>query len=110
MKLEIASPDPLRILASTKAVMENAKYITINQDAVQQNASRVGQYLKSHADFPDHGHRLTGDYKTDVQLIFFESMLGFCFWALPGQPKWAIEMPDGEKVDGWYGVCAAFKR
>ena len=110
MKLEIASPDPLRILASTKAVMENAKYITINQDAVQQNASRVGQYLKSHVDFPDHGHRLTGDYKTDVQLIFFESMLGFCFWALPGQPKWAIEMPDGEKVDGWYGVCAAFKR
>src|SRR3989344_9440324 len=60
--------------------------------------------------FPDHGHRLTGDFKTDIQLIFFESMMGFCFWSLPGQPKWGIELQNGEKVDGWYGVCTSFKR
>lgn len=110
MNLEITTPDPFNILASTKAVMDNAKRVVINEKAVEQNARRIGEYLKEHADFPDHGHRLTGDFETDAQLIFFESMMGFSFWSLPGQPKWAIEMPDGEKVDGWYGVCAAFQR
>lgn len=110
MNLEITTPDPFNILASTKAVMDNAQHVAINEKAVMQNALRIGEYLKEHVDFPDNGHRLTGDFRTDVQLIFFESMMGFCFWSLPGQPKWAIETSDGEKVDGWYGVCAAFQR
>lgn len=110
MSYEIITPDPFNILASTKAVMERAKHVAINGKAVEQNARWIGEYLKEHADFPDHGHRLTGDFETDVQLIFFESMMGFCFWTLPKQPKWAIDMPDGEKADGWYGVCAAFQR
>lgn len=109
-KLQIMTPDPFNILASTKEVMDNAKHVSLNRGAVEQNSKRIGEYLKEHHDFPDHGHRLTGNFETDVQLIFFESMMGFCFWSLPGQPKWAIEMPDGEKVDGWYGVCAAFQR
>jgi len=110
MNLEITRLDPFQILASTKAVMENAEFVGLNQGAMERNAARIGEYLKEHAEFPDHGHRLTGDFETDVQLIFFESMMGFCFWALQGEAKWGIELADGEKVDGWYGVCAAFKR
>ena len=92
MELEIKTPDPFKILASTMAVMENAKYVMLNQKAVEDNVAHIGEYLKEHSDFPDHGHRLTGDFKTDVQLIFFESMMGFCFWALPREPKWGIEL------------------
>lgn len=110
MKLKITRSDPFNILSSTKVVMENAKHVMLNQKAVELNVAQIDKYLKEHADFPDHGHRLTGDFKTDAQLIFFESMMAFCFWALPGEPKWGIELPGGEKLDGWYGVCAAFKR
>lgn len=110
MNLEITAPDPFRILASTRVVMEKAKFIAINQNAVAENATKIERYLKKYSDFPDHGHHLTGDFKTDIQLIFFESMMAFCFWALPGEPKWGIGLPNDEKVDGWYGVCAAFKR
>lgn len=110
MNLTIATPDPFTILASTKAVMENARFVALNRKAVEQTAVEIREYLKEHSDFRDHGHRLTGDFKTDAQLIFFESMMGFCFWALPGKPKWSIELQGGEKVDGWYGVCAAFTR
>ncbi len=90
--------------------MENAKHVGLNHDAVVQNAKQIGEYLKDNPDFPDHGHRLTGDLSRDAQLIFFESMMGFCFWSLPGRPKWSIELSNGETIDGWYGVCAAFQR
>lgn len=110
MKLIIARPDPFKILTSTKFVMEHAKYVKLNQQAVEEHAVKIGKYLKEHEEFPELGNRLSGDYKTDVQLIFFQSMMGFCFWAMPGEPKWTIEMPDGEMVDGWYAVCAAFQR
>lgn len=110
MNLRVSRSDPFKVLSSTKLVMERARDVKINQEAVDKQVGQIGDFLKKHLDFPDHGHRLTGDYETDVQLIFFESMLGFCFWALPGEAKWAIEMPDGEKVDGWYGVAAAFQR
>lgn len=110
MKLEITRPDPFNILSSTKFVIENAKYVTLNQKAVNSNIVRIDKFLKEHAEFPDHGHHLTGELEKDLQLIFFESMMGFCFWTLPGQPKWGIELSNGEKVDGWYGVCASFKR
>ncbi|MDP2641171.1 MAG: queuosine salvage family protein [Candidatus Yanofskybacteria bacterium] len=110
MNFPITKPDPFHILASSKNVMEQAKFVSISQQAVGENVKKIGEYLKEHADFPDHGHWLTGDYETDLQLIFFENMMGFCFWTIPGKPKWGIEMPNGEKVDGWYGVCASFKR
>lgn len=110
MNFKITTSDPFNILASTKLVMQNAKFVKLNEAAVEKSVEWIGKYLKQHSDFPDHGHNLTGDFKTDAQLVFFESMMGFCFWALPGEPKWAVEMPDGKKVDGWYGVCAAFKR
>lgn len=110
MNFPITKSDPFGILGSTKQVLEEAKFVSISEKAVEDNAARIAEYLKEYADFPDHGHRLTGNFETDLQLIFFESMLGFCFWALPGKPKWSIEMPDGEKLDGWYGLCASFKR
>lgn len=110
MDFTVVTPDPFGILASTKAVMESARFVRLNKKAVEQTAVDIREYLKEHSDFPDRGHRLTGDFKTDAQLIFFESMMGFCFWVLPGKPKWGIELQDGEKVDGWYGVCAAFRR
>ncbi len=110
MEFSTTKPDPFRILASTKRVLEEAKFVSLNTKAVNENVQRIDEYLKEREDFPDHGHRLTGNFETDVQLIFFESAMGFCFWAKPGEPKWGIEMPDGEKVDGWYGVAASFKR
>lgn len=110
MNLTITRPDSFHILASTKAVMEGARFVSVDEGALQKSTEQIREYLKDRAEFPDHSKGLTGDFDTDAQLIFFESMLAFCFWALPGKPKWAIEMPDGEKVDGWYGVCASFKR
>ena len=110
MNFSITRPDPFGILASTKSVMEHAKFVSVDQAVVQENANKVGEYLKERMEFPDHKHRLTGDFETDAQMTFFETMVAFCFWALPGKPKWAIKMPDGEKVDGWYGVAAAFQR
>lgn len=110
MTFEIETPDPFNILGSTKAVMQKAKFVSLNQKAAGETAGKVSVYLEKSPDFPDHGHHLVGDFKTDTQLIFFESMMAFCFWSLPGRPKWGIELSSGEKVDGWYGVCAAFKK
>lgn len=109
MKLSVTSPDPFHILASTKVVMEGAKFVSLNEKALKDTAKKIEAYLKGHADFSDQGHHIVGDYQTDAQLIFFESMMAFCFWSLPGKAKWCIELGNGEKVDGWYGACAAFQ-
>lgn len=110
MNLRIVRSDPFDILSSTKKVIENAKHVTINKNSLAKTAKQIEKHLKENADFKDHGHNLTGAFKTDVQLIFFESMMGFCFWTLPKKPKWSIKLSNGENVDGWYGVCASFKR
>src|SRR3989344_2582331 len=83
MNLGVTSPDPFRILHSTKAVMEGAKFVSINKKAIEDTAKRIGNYLKRLTDFPDQGHHIVGEYQTDAQLIFFESMMAFCFWSLP---------------------------
>lgn len=110
MRFKIQTQDPFKILSSTKAVVEQAGFVKINKKALLEVAEDIENFLNQHTDFPDRGHNLTGDFEQDCQLVFFESMLGFCFWALPGKLKWAIKTSEGETIDGWYGVCAAFKR
>lgn len=53
MNLKITVPDPFNILTSTKAVIENAKFVEINQKNVKENAVRIANILKKSADFPD---------------------------------------------------------
>ncbi len=110
MNLTITKPDPFEILTSTKVVLENAKYVAINEDVIPEVAKEIRKFLNDHKEFPDKGHDMIGNFEDDIQLMFFEISAGFCFWAGKNTPKWGIELKDGTKEDGWYGVCMSFKR
>lgn len=112
MDLKISTRDPLKILSSTKRVIENSEYVHFNLDKI----SEVSELVKNQIAEGVSGEEaavggFTGNYNNDVQLAFIRDVVNFCFWAEKDQPKWQIEWPKGETVAGGaYCLNACFKR
>ncbi|MGB7958237.1 MAG: queuosine salvage family protein [Minisyncoccia bacterium] len=111
MKLQITKDDPLGILASTKPVVEQAHFVLIHDDKLEVLAKGVIERFNKGLDSQELGFGSAGNLTDDIQLIFIEDTVNFCFWPDKGQPKWEVEWPDQNTVaGGWYGLVACFKR
>lgn len=102
MKLEIIVPDPLNILGSTKRVVENSKFVELDNSKIFDLAKLVDQRIKQGLPDAAEGYAATGNYKNDVQLIFIEDTVNFCFWAEKDKNKWRIEYPEGRMTTGGF--------
>ena len=107
MKLEIIKKDPFNILSTTKDVLDNAQYVSIDDNKINENITekilkRFNEGLDGEYEL---GVNLTGNLEDDLQIIFIENAVNFCFWPKKGEPKWEIEWPTGEKTfGGWFGL------
>ncbi len=106
--LRIQNPDPLNIFRSTKRVLEMADNVKINFDAVEKLASEIGLLL-------NNNHKLqkpSTDFENDLDRAFWQSVMGFCYWAEKGKQKWQVEWPKDNNIvtGGWYGVIACYDR
>ena len=111
MKLSVKTEDPLEILSSTKPVVEDAKYVFIHQDKLGSLAEKIKERFRQGLDTQELGFGSAGDLDDDMQLIFVEDVINFCFWPSKGQPKWEVEWPEGGvAIGGWYGLVACLKR
>jgi hypothetical protein len=111
MKLRIVTKDPLNVLKSTQSVLENAKFVSFNLAKVGQISNLVSDWLARNPDMAEEEFGLTGNFENDLQLIFIEDVVNFCFWAKKDQPKWQLEWPKGNLVSGgWFGLVACFQR
>jgi len=113
MKLEILEEDPFDILSSTKYVVENSKYVSLDKNKIDKTiADKILERFNKGLDNEyELGANLTGSVEDDLQLIFIENSVNFCFWPNRGEPKWEVEWLNGEKTfGGWFGLVACFKR
>ncbi|MBI2027972.1 MAG: hypothetical protein HYT07_00035 [Candidatus Levybacteria bacterium] len=79
MTLEIKTLDPLKILTTTKSVVEKAQFVHLNEDGLEQISMRVEKRLAQGLGTAEEGFGATGDFVTDVQLIFLQEATNFCF-------------------------------
>ncbi len=108
MKFEIKD-DPLGVLQSTKCVITNLKYVSINDSALDKLAKKVEQRIKAGLPDRDDEFFTVGNYQQDVQLVFLENVVNFCFWSEKGKEKWKVKF-DGVEDDGASALRLVFER
>ncbi len=104
-------PDPLKILSSTRPLVENARFVTINPAAIDEFLAHLKPKLTaiagSYATSLKHGETLD----ESVQLLFIMSSVNFCFWAAPREKKWSVEWPVGVvSKGGFFSLVSVFRR
>lgn len=111
MQLNITTPDPLEILTSTKLVVENAQFVTLNDSKIPELSFLIDKKIDQGLEQATEHFGTTGNYQDDAQLIFLEDAVNFCFWAKEDQAKWQVEWPKGNIVTGgWYALMTCFER
>ncbi|MCF7834356.1 MAG: queuosine salvage family protein [Candidatus Pacebacteria bacterium] len=113
MKLEVIKEDPFNILSTTRGVLENAQYVSIDENKINDDISNKisERFKKGIYDEYELGINLTDKLEDNLQIIFIENSVNFCFWPTKGEPKWEVEWPIGGKIfGGWFGLVNCFKR
>lgn len=101
--------DPLRVLRSTKPFVETPKYVQINYQVLDNLAQKVQDRLAVGLPERDEEFFSFGDYQQDVQVVFLENVVNFCFWAEKGKEKWKVEF-NGKEEDGAAALRLVFER
>jgi len=111
MEYKITSQDPFGVLASTKAVVGSLKFVKIHEENLDQLAKIISKKLEGGKVLEEMNFGNAGSLRDNVQLIFLEDTVNFCFWAEKDKPKWKVEWPDNSRpVDGWYALTKCFDR
>ncbi len=98
-------PDPLGVLKTTAYVVQRARYVKINPDAIERAADMLAERRVEPPAWNYEYHFFDGTERT-VNYLFLLDALNFCFW---GKPKWSI-VYNGKRLDGYWALAAALKR
>ncbi len=98
-------PDPLDVLKTTAYVVEHARSVSINAEAVERAADALAQQKVEPPRWNYDAHYFDGTPRT-VNYLFWLDALNFCFW---GEPRWQIEY-NGKTLDGYWALAASLKR
>lgn len=100
-------PDPLAVRTSTANVIKNLQLIFLDKEKL----SEFGHIFKKRI---QKGPLLTasqfGKREVISQKIFLLDVVNFCFWSPPGDQKWSVEYPQGQRWNGWLALAACFDR
>lgn len=88
------------ILLTTKKVVENAKFISINKNTVEKFCTSFSLDNVATAEL---GNVAELDTSESIGLVCVFNCVNFCFWAAKGQEKWATKI-NGEMIDGATGM------
>jgi hypothetical protein len=88
VQFKIENIDPFNVLSSTKTVVEKLQYITIHENNLNKISKLISERLKKGIDTEDQHFGETGSLENDIQLIFIEDVVNFCFWQEKDKPKW----------------------
>lgn len=100
-----ARPDPLGVLKTTAYVVQHARRVKINLDAIQRAADALAEQRVEPPAWNDQFHYHDGTPRT-VNYLFLLDALNFCFW---GKPRWKVEY-QRQWLDGYWALAASLKR
>lgn len=93
------------ILPTTKNVVENAKFVSINKNAIEKF---YASFSLDNVATAELGNVAELDISESVGLVCVFNCVNFCFWAIKGEEKWATKI-NGEMVDGATGIFRALE-
>ncbi len=97
--------DPLQILQSTAFVLQQARHVKINLNAIERAADELAEKRVEPPAWNYEYHFFDGTART-VNYVFLLDTLNFCFWS---KPRWTIEY-QGKTLDGYWALAASLKR
>ncbi|MBI4496587.1 MAG: hypothetical protein HY689_01650 [Chloroflexi bacterium] len=100
-------PDPLGVLSSTHAVVEQARHVTIHPEAVARLAQRLYQERPEPPVWDRELHFFDGGGRTVNYLLLLDA-LNFCFWGDP-ETVWKIAF-HGRVLSGYGALAGALTR
>ncbi len=103
-------PDSLRVLRSTRPLIELARAVSIDPDAVQQTAALLAETKLDAPEWETGIHFRDGSWRTAAWVLVLDAQ-NFCFWSWAGDrdERWTVEY-EGERHDGYWGLVAALRK
>src|SRR5215470_3204918 len=101
--------DRLGVLSGTARVVRAGSLVTVDGAAVDSMARQWAEtaWPDTVADFGQL-HFADGTWRVANWMLLTDA-LNFCFWALPGEPRWRVEW-QGRVYDGYFALAAALTR
>jgi len=97
----------ISVLNSTKIVVENSKFVRINEQAVLDFSRGVNSKEFEDSEFgPETILPETATEEEQIALAFVYNSINFCYW---GEPKWTVEI-NGNFYDGSSGMLRVVKK
>ncbi|MEX2315186.1 MAG: queuosine salvage family protein [Thermomicrobiales bacterium] len=103
--------DPLRVLETTRLVVEAAKLVSIDRDKIEEVAGQLAGSQEPAADWSHAPHPQARDAAELANLVLVVDALNFCFWNIPSspRPRWSVTYA-GQQHDGYWALVAALRR
>lgn len=96
----------ISVLNSTKIIVENSKFVHINEQAISDFTKGVtGNEFEDSEFGPETILPKTATEEQQIALAFVYNSINFCYW---GEPKWTVEIK-GNFYDGSSGMLRAIK-
>ena len=110
MKFKILTKDLLNILSSTKQIVDKLKFIEFDFLKIDELANHIKNKVDEGFEDLNTHFGISENYEQNVQLIFIENVVNFCFWDEKDKGKWKIEWNNKKINGGWYGLKTCFQR
>lgn len=107
-RLTLVEPDALGVLSTTARIVEAARLVELDRDAIERVASTLATGPLVVPPWNVAYHWSEGGPRTANTTLLLDA-LNFCFWADPGQERWALRY-GGVWLDGYWALAAALKR
>jgi hypothetical protein len=106
--IQAPADDPLGVLSGTALIVHAARLVRIEHAALETLAERW-----ANEPWPEHTgldtlHFTDGTART-VNWVLLLDALNFCFWGMPGQPRWQVAWRDAV-LDGYAALAASLTR
>lgn len=98
-------PDPLGVLRTTWFVVQRARAVRIDQQAIETVADQFVQTAQQPPAWDRELHYVDGTWRT-ANVILALDAVNFSFW---GEPRWTV-VYHGRTLNGYWALAAAFKR
>ncbi len=103
-------PDSLRVLRSTRPLIEHAHSVSIDPQAVETTATLLADAEFTSPEWETGIHFRDGTWRTAAWVLVLDA-LNFCFWNWAGdrEERWTVDY-DGVRYDGYWALVAALRR